>query len=83
MREGIHPDYHLTRVHCACGNSFDTRSAAKDAEIRVEVCSVCHPFYTGRQRAQAAGGRIERFQQRLEKAERAKRADASRASNSR
>jgi len=79
MREGIHPDYHETTVACACGNTFETRSAARSAEIHVEVCSLCHPFYTGRQRVQASGGRIERFQKRLEQAERAKRASAVQA----
>ena len=48
MKKGIHPDYFETTVTCACGNTFNTRSTKKD--IRVEICSACHPFYTGQQR---------------------------------
>lgn len=60
MREGIHPQYNEANVSCVCGNAFTTRSTKN--EIRVEVCSKCHPFYTGqRQQNRNAGGRIERF----------------------
>jgi len=49
MKEGIHPDYHAVTVHCACGNTFETRSTTKGQMIRVEICSSCHPFFTGKQ----------------------------------
>jgi large subunit ribosomal protein L31 len=60
MKQGIHPDYHEVKVICACGNEFTTRSTSKD-DIKVEVCSACHPFYTGKQRTSAARGRVEKF----------------------
>lgn len=59
MRAGIHPNYKLSTVTCSCGNTFETGSVKED--IRVEVCSDCHPFYTGRQKFAAADGRIDRF----------------------
>lgn len=60
MKEGIHPNYGEATVTCACGETFVTKSTKK--EIRVEVCSKCHPFYTGqRQKVASSGGRIERF----------------------
>ena len=59
MREGIHPEYKQVKVRCNCGNEFVTGST-KD-EIRVEVCSKCHPYYTGQQKAASARGRIEKF----------------------
>ena len=65
MKEGIHPKYMDCKVTCACGNTFMTKST-KD-EIRLDVCAQCHPFFTGRLRAQAKGGRIERFRQRYGK----------------
>ncbi len=62
MKQGIHPDYQIANVHCSCGNTFQTRSTV--TEIRVEMCSNCHPFYTGKQKLVDAGGRVERFQRR-------------------
>ncbi|MBA3727619.1 MAG: 50S ribosomal protein L31 [Actinobacteria bacterium] len=62
MRQGIHPDYGIATVRCSCGNTFQTRSTK--SEIHVELCSQCHPFYTGRQKLVDAGGRVERFQRR-------------------
>jgi large subunit ribosomal protein L31 len=59
MKQNIHPEYHETTVKCNCGNTFTTGSTKE--EIRVEVCSQCHPFYTGKQRAAAAKGRIDKF----------------------
>ena len=59
MREGIHPDYHEATVTCNCGNTFVTGSTKKD--IHVEICSACHPFYTGQQKAVSARGRIDKF----------------------
>jgi large subunit ribosomal protein L31 len=62
MREGIHPKYHKVLVTCACGNKFETRSTKP--EIRLEMCSACHPFFTGKQKLIDTAGRIERFHQR-------------------
>jgi large subunit ribosomal protein L31 len=62
MKKGIHPDYVEATVHCACGNTFSTRSTKK--ELRVEVCSRCHPFFTGEQRIVDTAGRVERFKRR-------------------
>ncbi|WP_432363662.1 50S ribosomal protein L31 [Sporosarcina sp. UB5] len=59
MRAGIHPNYKVATVTCSCGNTFETGSVKED--IRVEVCSDCHPFYTGRQKFAAADGRVDRF----------------------
>jgi large subunit ribosomal protein L31 len=62
MKQGIHPDYQEATVHCACGNNWKTRSTIKD--IHVEICSSCHPFYTGRQKLVDTAGRVERFKQK-------------------
>ncbi|KZE38440.1 MULTISPECIES: 50S ribosomal protein L31 [Bhargavaea] len=59
MKTAIHPEYKTAKVTCSCGNSFETGSVKED--IKVEVCSECHPFYTGRQKFAAADGRIDRF----------------------
>ena len=66
MKTGIHPEYVVATVRCSCGNEFVTRSTKP--ELHVEVCSNCHPFYTGKQKLMDTGGRVERFQRRLEKA---------------
>ena len=60
MKTDIHPDYVECTVRCSCGNSFTTRSTVP--ELRVELCSECHPFYTGKQKLVDTGGRVERFQ---------------------
>jgi large subunit ribosomal protein L31 len=65
MKEKIHPNYIQAHVRCTCGNEFTTR--ATQEEIHVEVCSNCHPFYTGRQKLVDTGGRVERFQRRVAK----------------
>jgi len=62
MKQGIHPEYGPATVRCACGNTFETRSTLKD--IHVEICSVCHPFFTGRQKLVDTAGRVERFRQK-------------------
>ncbi len=62
MKTGIHPKYKETQVTCACGNTFMTRST-KD-EIRVEICSACHPFFTGKQKILDTEGRVEKFLQK-------------------
>ena len=59
MKPEIHPEYVLATVHCACGNEFQTRSTKSD--LHVEVCSNCHPFYTGKQKLMDSGGRVERI----------------------
>jgi large subunit ribosomal protein L31 len=66
MKTSIHPTYALAHVRCTCGNEFATR--ATRGELHVEVCSNCHPFYTGRQKLVDTGGRVERFQRRVAKA---------------
>lgn len=65
MKAQIHPSYVEAHVRCMCGNEFTTR--ATQEEIHVEVCSNCHPFYTGRQKLVDTGGRVERFQRRVAK----------------
>jgi large subunit ribosomal protein L31 len=65
MKAGIHPEYQLAHVHCSCGNQFYTRSTESD--LHVELCSECHPFYTGKQKLVDTGGRVERFQRRAAK----------------
>ena len=63
MKEGIHPNYQQTTIKCACGNVIETGSTKKD--IRVEVCSKCHPFFTGKQKLVDTGGRVDRFKKRF------------------
>jgi large subunit ribosomal protein L31 len=63
MKAGIHPEYQEVTVTCSCGNSFMTRSTAEQ-ELHIEVCSACHPFYTGKQKITDTGGRVERFRRR-------------------
>jgi large subunit ribosomal protein L31 len=76
MKADIHPEYVVAHVTCSCGNEFMTRSTKP--ELHVEVCSACHPFYTGKQKLMDSGGRVERFQRRLEKAAASRPAPASR-----
>jgi large subunit ribosomal protein L31 len=63
MKEGIHPRYEAVTVKCHCGNTFPTRSTKKD-EINTEICSACHPFFTGKQKLIDTAGRIERFRKK-------------------
>lgn len=72
MKTEIHPEYVEARVTCSCGNSFITRSTK--SELHVELCSECHPFYTGKQKLVDTGGRVERFQRRAAKSSAAKKA---------
>ncbi len=65
MKEGIHPDYMSATVTCACGNKFETR--ATQPEVHTDICSVCHPFYTGKQRLVDTAGRVERFKRKYDK----------------
>jgi large subunit ribosomal protein L31 len=67
MREGIHPKYEKTTIKCACGEVIDTASTKSD--IKVEICSKCHPFYTGKQKLVDTGGRVDRFNKRFGRTE--------------
>ncbi|GAB2661728.1 50S ribosomal protein L31 [Prescottella soli] len=67
MKAGIHPEYVATTVVCGCGNTFETHSTATSGRINVEVCSQCHPFYTGKQKILDTGGRVARFEARYGK----------------
>ncbi len=64
MKAGIHPDYNEVTVTCSCGSVFKTRSTLGKDALHVEVCSVCHPFYTGKQKIVDTAGRVEKFRQR-------------------
>jgi large subunit ribosomal protein L31 len=61
MKEKIHPKYETVKVSCACGNEFETKSTIGQKEIKVEICSGCHPFFTGKQKLIDSAGRIEKF----------------------
>lgn len=63
MKSEIHPAYHEIEVKCSCGNTFKTRSTL-DKELRLDVCSSCHPFYTGKQKIVDTGGRVDKFRQK-------------------
>jgi large subunit ribosomal protein L31 len=63
MKAGIHPDYKATAVICTCGNSFSTRSTLGN-DLQIEVCSNCHPFYTGKQKVMDTGGRVDKFRKK-------------------
>ncbi len=89
MKEGIHPTYQDVTARCACGNTFNTRSTKP--ELHLEICSACHPFYTGKQKLLDTEGRVERFNKKYgtqtveqrktaEKASKAKKAAAAAAS---
>ncbi len=67
MKSGIHPAYRETTVVCGCGNTIETRSTSETGRIVVEVCSQCHPFYTGKQKILDSGGRVARFEKRYGK----------------
>ena len=66
MRDGIHPNYTTATIHCACGNEWEVRSTKQN--LRIDVCSKCHPFYTGEQRLMDTGGQVERFRRRMQRA---------------
>lgn len=71
MKQGIHPKYHDCKVTCGCGTTFTTRATVK--EMRVEICSSCHPFYTGKQRFVDAAGRVDKFRKKYGTATAAKK----------
>ncbi len=62
MKKDIHPKYYTVQVHCACGNVFETKSTVK--ELRVEICSACHPFFTGKQKLVDTAGRVEKYRRK-------------------
>jgi len=66
MKEGVHPDYQEITVTCSCGNVFKTRSTL-NKDLHIEVCSLCHPFYTGKQKIVDTAGRVEKFRQKYSK----------------
>ena len=72
MKAEIHPDYVLATFTCSCGNTFQTRSTKP--ELHVEICSNCHPFYTGKQKIMDVGGRVDKFEKRYGKRERGAKA---------
>ena len=74
MRDGIHPNYQVATITCACGNKIETRSTRPN--LRIDVCSRCHPFYTGEQRLMDTGGQVERFRRRAQRAAGAQTAEA-------
>ena len=76
MKQSIHPKYEETTVTCACGNTFTTRSTRQN--LRVDVCSNCHPFYTGEQRIVDTAGQVDRFMRRLQTAQSRQAVDAAR-----
>jgi large subunit ribosomal protein L31 len=71
MKKDIHPEYQESTVICACGNTFKTRSTKK--EIRVEICSQCHPFFTGKQKLVDSAGRVEKFRKKYGEAKKSAR----------
>lgn len=73
MKEGIHPEYTKTTITCACGNVIETKSTKKD--IKVEICSQCHPFMTGKQKIMDTAGRVERFKKKYAASEEKKKSD--------
>ena len=66
MKQGIHPAYNEITVHCACGSTFQTRSTRKE-DLHLEICSACHPFFTGKQKLIDTAGRVDRFNKRYGK----------------
>ncbi len=65
MKDGIHPNYQETTISCGCGSVFTTRSTQRGGELRVDICSECHPFYTGKLKYVDAAGRIDKFQKKF------------------
>lgn len=64
MKPDIHPDYKIVAVTCSCGNTFETRSTLGEEQLHIEVCSACHPFYTGEQKIVDTAGRVEKFRRK-------------------
>lgn len=64
MKANIHPKYNVVKVTCSCGNTFETRSTYANSEMHVDVCSQCHPFYTGKQKMVDTAGQVDKFRRR-------------------
>jgi large subunit ribosomal protein L31 len=79
MKPEVHPKYEVTTVTCGCGNTFVTRSTAQNGVIHTDVCSNCHPFYTGKQKILDTGGRVARFEARYAKAKKTADSDSTAA----
>ena len=79
MKDGIHPRYEKATIVCACGHTIETRSTVKT--IHVEICSACHPFFTGKQKLLDRAGRVERFRKRYDKSDKAKAAEPAPANS--
>ncbi|MBX6752385.1 MAG: 50S ribosomal protein L31 [Micromonosporaceae bacterium] len=79
MKPDIHPRYDVTQVICSCGNTFVTRSTARNGVIHAETCNVCHPFYTGKQRVLDTAGRVAKFQQKYAKVQKPAKKAAAKA----
>jgi large subunit ribosomal protein L31 len=69
MKDNFHPGYHVVTVTCACGNSFQTRSTMAGDSMKVEICSNCHPFFTGQQKLVDTAGRVDKFLKKYKKAQ--------------
>lgn len=69
MKEKFHPGYHLVAVNCACGSTFNTRSTTSADVLKVEICSACHPFFTGQQKLVDTAGRVDKFLKKYKKAQ--------------
>lgn len=65
MKADLHPNYTVTKVVCSCGNTFETRSTIESDTLQVEVCSACHPFFTGQQKLMDTAGRVDQFRKRF------------------
>jgi large subunit ribosomal protein L31 len=65
MKDKIHPKYETVKVSCACGNEFETRSTVGTKDFKVEICSSCHPFFTGKQKLMDSAGRVEKFNKKF------------------
>lgn len=74
MNKEIHPDYHEITVTCSCGNSFTTRSTLNKDSLHLEICSECHPFYTGKQKLVDTAGRVEKFRDKYKQGKKAEEA---------
>jgi large subunit ribosomal protein L31 len=80
MQAGIHPNYHVVNVNCACGATWKTRSTVKGEELRLEICANCHPFFTGKQKLVDTEGRVDRFQKKAAKSKAMQEQIAARSS---
>jgi len=69
MKKNIHPQYHATVFSCACGAKYMAGSTMKDEEVKTEICSACHPFYTGKQKLMDTSGRVDKFMAKVKKAQ--------------